>query len=366
MSAIFNTKPLRMQPGPANYWSYPGALGQLEQLYSAAQLEHAICITGSRAYQAAQAYLPDSIRTGTRQIACAGHCTHAKVNALVNHHGAAATLVIGIGGGSVLDTAKALAAQLGIPFVAIPTIAATCAAFTPLVVWYAEDGHALGYEIFTRAAEAVLVDPRILLQAPPAYLRAGLADTLAKWYEADILCAQESALPYTAMLGLSIAQNLRDTLLTKGNAAFAAVAQGCLSADFCAVVDAIIAGGGLVGGLGERYTRIAAAHAVHNGLSALPESAQHLHGLKVAYGILVQSALQGKPDELRTLAAQFRSLGLPTNLADLGIDPRHDGHIAALVAATLAPHESIHLLPFPVSPATLQKAIMQVECMNGG
>ena len=34
---------------------------------------------------------------------------------------------IGVGGGALLDTAKALARRLGLPFVAAPTIAATCA-----------------------------------------------------------------------------------------------------------------------------------------------------------------------------------------------------------------------------------------------
>ncbi|MFM2505223.1 oxidoreductase, partial [Escherichia coli] len=66
-----------------------------------------------------------------------------------------------------------------------------------------------------------------------------------------------------------------------------------LTQAFCDVVDAIIAGGGMVGGLGERYTRVAAAHAVHNGLTVLPQTEKFLHGTKVAYGILVQSALLG-------------------------------------------------------------------------
>ncbi len=51
---------------------------------------------------------------------------------------------------------------------------------------------------------------------------------------------------------------------------------------------------GWLAGWGERYTRVAAAHAVHNGLTVLPQTDKFLHGTKVAYGILVQSALLGQ------------------------------------------------------------------------
>ncbi len=62
----------------------------------------------------------------------------------------------------------------------------------------------------------------------------------------------------------------------------------------------------MVGGLGERYTRVAAAHAVHNGLTVLPQTEKYLHGTKVAYGILVQSALLGQEDVLAQLMAAYQ------------------------------------------------------------
>lgn len=70
--------------------------------------------------------------------------------------------MIGVGGGALLDTAKALARRLGLPFVAAPTIAATCAAWTPLSVWYNDAGQALHYEIFDDANFMVLVEPEII------------------------------------------------------------------------------------------------------------------------------------------------------------------------------------------------------------
>jgi uncharacterized oxidoreductase len=70
-----------------------------------------------------------------------------------------------------------VARRLGVPVVAIPTIAATCAAWTPLSVWYNDAGQALQFEIFDDANFLVLVEPQIILNAPAEYLLAGIGDT---------------------------------------------------------------------------------------------------------------------------------------------------------------------------------------------
>ena len=207
----------------------------------------------------------------------------------------------------------------------------------------------------------MLVEPRILLAAPADYLRAGIGDTLAKWYEARVLCDAELALPLTAQLGLSVARQIHDVLLAEGPAALAAIASGKLNAAFMQVVDAVIAGGGLVGGLGERFTRLAAAHSIHNGLTVLPETACFLHGAKVAYGILVQLALEGRDAEFQRLDAALATLGLPRRLSDLGVDLTQTEQINAFVAHTLRAGESIHFLPGRVDAPRLRRALETVE-----
>ncbi|TGD54376.1 hypothetical protein C9F10_00545, partial [Salmonella enterica subsp. enterica serovar Poona] len=61
--------------------------------------------------------------------------------------------------------------------------------------------------------------------------------------------------------GINSACAIRDLLLTSSEQALADKQQRRLTQAFCDVVDAIIAGGGMVGGLGERSTRVAAAPA---------------------------------------------------------------------------------------------------------
>ena len=198
---------IRVVPGPANYYSHPGSLARLQDFYSEERLSRA---------------------------------------------------------GALLDTAKALARRLGLPVVAIPTIAATCAAWTPLSVWYNDAGQALQFEIFDDANFLVLVEPHIILNAPAEYLLAGIGDTLAKWYEAVVLAPQPETLPLTVRLGINGALAIRDVLLESSETALADQQRGELTQTFRDVVDAVIAGGGMVGGLGERYTRVAAAHANHH------------------------------------------------------------------------------------------------------
>lgn len=353
---------IRVQVGPDNYFSFPGAIDKLTEFYSAADLQQALWIYGERALAAARPYLPAAFdAANARHSLFAAHCSESEVNRLVALAGAERRVVIGVGGGAVLDTAKVVARRLGAPLVAIPTIAATCAAWTPLSVWYNDAGQALRFEIFPDANQLVLVEPRIIAAAPVEYLLAGIGDTLAKWYEAVVLSPSPETLPLTVRLGLQTALDIRDVLLRQSESALQAAARGELSQDLLDVIDAIIAGGGMVGGLGERYTRVAAAHAVHNGLTVLPHTERFLHGTKVAYGILVQNALLGDTDTLRQLKAAFRRLGLPTSLAELEIDINDGAALNAVIARTLHPAESIHYLPGPLDQDRLQQAFRLVE-----
>lgn len=353
---------IRVVPGPANYYSHAGSLARLEDFYSAEQLSRAVWIYGERAFAAAKPFLPQGVNApGAKHLLFKGHCSEHDVAELAQQAGADRSVVIGVGGGALLDTAKAVARRLGLPVVAIPTIAATCAAWTPLSVWYNDSGQALHFEIFDDANFLVLVEPQIILDAPAEYLLAGIGDTLAKWYEAVVLAPQPENLPLTVRLGINNALAIRDVLLESSEAALADQQRGEVTQAFRDVVDAIIAGGGMVGGLGERYTRVAAAHAVHNGLTVLPQTEKFLHGTKVAYGILVQSALLGQDDVLAQLVAAYQRFNLPTTLAELEVDIHNHAELDKVIAHTLRPVESIHALPVAVTADKLYAAFEKVE-----
>jgi len=360
-----NNTDIQVVVGPANYYSHPGALLRLDDFYHQDQLSRAVWIYGERAIAAAQPFLPESFSLpGARHLPFGGHCTDPDLTALAQASGDDRQVGIGIGGGALLDPAKALARRLNVPCVAIPTIAATCAAWTPLSVWYNSAGQASHYEVFNDANHLVLVEPEILLRAPVEYLLAGIGDTLAKWYAAVVLAPEPDVLPLTVRLGIDTAATLRDVLINQSAAALEDQRNGVLSQNFRDVIDAIIAGGGMVGGLGERYTRIAAAHAVHNGLTILPQTVRYLHGTKVAYGILVQCVLLSKIDTARQLIAAYQQFNLPTTLAALAVDINNHTEIDQVIAHTLRPAESIHALPVPVTAESLRAAFITVEALG--
>lgn len=355
---------IKVQVGPSNYFNHVNAIDNINTFFTIDEINNSLWVYGERAGKAANQYLPvDLYDKNINSFCVKGHCTYEIVDYLISKNNNAPA-IIGVGGGTILDIAKATAARLKKPFIAIPTIAATCAAWTPLSVWYSQEGKALGYEIFLQSNFLVLIEPRIIIKAPIRYLKAGIADTLAKQYESEILVQGLDKIPYTAHLAINIAKDINHTILKNGIETLENIENQKYQQSVIEIIDAIIAGGGLIGGLGERFTRVAAAHAIHNGISSIERSKDILHGLKVAYGILVQTALLNDDELLKYQIDQFKKLGLPTKLSDLNLDYSNKDELSLIIKTTLKPSESIHLLPFKVDEEKVKSAIDKVEELN--
>ncbi|MBA5859250.1 iron-containing alcohol dehydrogenase, partial [Morganella morganii] len=73
--------------------------------------------------------------------------------------------------------------------------------------------------------------------------------------------------------------------------------------------------------LGFATSGLAAAHAIHNGFTALEECHHTYHCEKVACGTLVQLALENAPaEEMETVLEFCAQVGLPITLEELGVD----------------------------------------------
>jgi glycerol dehydrogenase len=267
-----------------------------------------------------------------------------------------AGVIVGIGGGKTLDTAKAAAAQLHLPVIVVPTIASSDAPCSALAVIYHVDG-SVSHDLFLpRNPDLVLVDTSIIAQAPTRFLIAGIGDALATFYEADA-CRESGAHNCLGMQGLDVAHVIaracRDTIFTFGARAVAECDNHVAGEALERVIEANI----LLSGIGFESGGVASAHAVHHGLCELDDVHGHLHGEKVAIGVLAGLKLRGDEAEYARVLAFCQSVRLPTRLADVGIATVTDTKLRIVAERACRPGEIIHNEPIAVTPDMVINAL---------
>ncbi|MDZ7957593.1 MAG: iron-containing alcohol dehydrogenase family protein [Aulosira sp. DedQUE10] len=269
-----------------------------------------------------------------------------------------ADVIIGVGGGKALDTAKLVAHQLQLPVVTIPTSAATCAAWSALSNVYSENGAFLYDVALSRCPDLLILDYDLIQTAPQHTLVAGIGDAIAKWYEASVSSGHSQQT--LTIAAVQQARVLRDILLQKSVAALQAPG----SEVWQEVVDATVLMAGVVGGLGGAQCRTVAAHAVHNGLTHIAFHSS-IHGEKVAYGILVQLRLEEmvQGNQLAATSRQqllkfYAEIGLPQKLSDLGLGNITLAQLQTAAEIALIPNSDIHRLPFKVVLEQLMAAMV--------
>jgi glycerol dehydrogenase len=121
----------------------------------------------------------------------------------------------------------------------------------------------------------------------------------------------------------------------------------------------------LLSGLGFESSGLAAAHAVHNGLTAAPPTHSYFHGEKVAFGTLVQLVLEGKPSSVVNEVLAFSSeVGLPVTLAEVGLSEMPGEMLRRVATRATAEGETIHNEPFPVEPSMVADAIRAADALG--
>ena len=294
-----------------------------------------------------------------------GECSKIEIERLEDEvEKLGADVIIGVGGGKIHDTAKAIAYYNKMPVVIVPTIASTDAPCSALSVLYTEDGLFDEYLFLPKNPDVVLVDLDIVANAPSRLLAAGMGDALATKFEARA-AAQANALTMAGGLPTSAALALADlcyeTLITEGLKAKLAVERKVVTKS----VDRIIEANTLLSGMGFESGGLSAAHAIHNGLTAIEEIHHLYHGEKVAFGVLVQLVLENAPvEELNEVLNFCYSVGLPITFADLGIVEISEEKIMEVAELSCVEGETIHNMPFKVTAKDVYAAIMTADAIG--
>lgn len=242
-------------------------------------------------------------------------------------------VVVGIGGGKMLDIAKAVAFYAELPLCVCPTAASTDAPTSALSVLYREDGTFDRYLHLAESPNMVVVDSKVVAAAPLRMTVAGMGDALATYFEARSCAAARGVNELggaPAPAALVVARACFDTLMSCGVAARRDLKKGRMSDAVERVIECNI----LLSGLGFESGGLALSHAIANGLTVL-EGLNVMHGEAVAFGLNVQLRLERAPEAQQVLDF-CRAVGLPTSLADLGAGDVTDAELMRVAIATCA------------------------------
>ena len=295
----------------------------------------------------------------------AGECSETEVRRLeALAREASCDVVVGIGGGKTLDTAKAVAYYLGAPVVICPTIASSDAPCSALSVLYTDDGQFDRYLFLPANPNVVVMDTTVIAQSPVRLTVSGMGDALATYFEAQAThdadgstCAGGKG----GMAALALARLCYDTLMADGVKAKVALEAKALTP----AVERVIEANTLLSGIGFESSGLAAAHAIHNGLTLLPECHAYYHGEKVAFGTLVQLVLSNaSTEQLEEVLGFCIEVGLPVTLGELGVEDVSREKLMRVAEAACAPTDTMGNMPFEVTPDMVADAIIAADALG--
>ncbi len=270
-------------------------------------------------------------------------------------------VIVGVGGGSAIDTAKATAYYEKLPVAIVPTVVATDAPCTGLSVIYNDDKTFNSYLFYPKNPEAVIVDSDVIAHAPVSFLVSGMGDALGTYFEAracdrtDAPSLENGGITRSAM---ALCKLCYETLKEYG----AAAKKACELQVVTPALEAVIEANVYLSGVGADNGGLAVAHSFYNGLTALGGHSAP-HGDCVAFGTLVQLVLERAPKkEFREVQDFCKEVGLPLTLEDIGIT--EDSQIKVIAENACAPGESIHNMVADVTPDQLYAAIKAVDALG--
>lgn len=246
-----------------------------------------------------------------------------------------------------------------------PTTASTDAPTSALSVIYSDDGVFEGYKFYTKNPDLVLVDSKVIVNAPVFLLASGMGDAMATFVETRASLKRNSntmAGGKATLAGQAIAEKAEEVLFDQGIAAYRAAKQGLVTPQ----VEAIIEANTLLSGLGFENGGLASAHAIHNGFTALEGEIHKLtHGQKVAYGVLTQLVLEGYAEsDILRYADFFKEIELPTTLKDLHLENAPYEDLLKIGELATVAGETSHNMNPELTPEQIADAILAVNAIT--
>ena len=353
---------IRAFGAPQRYVQGPGVIDQLDAMARAYGAQRPFIVTDAVVRELIGPRLARALgglAAGAVHADFNGECSAAEISRLAAiARAAGADLVVGVGGGKAIDTAKGVAIEHPVPVFIVPTIASNDSPTSRVVVVYTE-GHVLAEVRRMRAnPDLVLADTEVLVAAPERFFVSGIGDAISKKFEAAQCVATGNDNFYAArppLLATRIADACYEVIRAHAEGALAAVRAKRVDADFEHTVEATI----LLSGLAFENGGLSIAHSLTRGFSSVPGVAEALHGEQVAFGLLVQLMLERRADAfIDDLVDFYRKVGLPLSLTALGLQGDPVAAARAIADDTWARAPYVRALTAPVDADRLADAVL--------
>jgi glycerol dehydrogenase len=249
-----------------------------------------------------------------------------------------ADIIVGAGGGLALDTAKAVAYEMDLPLVIVPTIASTDAPCSAEALQYTDD-HQFDREIkLKRNPDVIIVDSQIIAEAPTRFFVAGMGDALATWIEAQT-CENSGAKNFSEGMataaGLAIARLAYDIILEFGEAAKLAVDENAVT------------------------------HSISVGLGILKGAEHCLHGELVGFSTIVNLVLENySKDKINEVMRFCSAVGLPITLEQLGVKDISPANLMKAAEVAFGKGSFMHNLSFEVTPQLVVDSVIGAHALG--
>ena len=269
--------------------------------------------------------------------------------------------VVGIGGGKIMDFAKAVAEMAGVGIVNIPTSISTCAPFTCMSVMYTTEGAKKDCWRYEHELDAVLIDMQVIADCPIRYNAAGILDAMAKRIEIQngkpVMTLDDNK--FDLFSAFRMAEYTYEVLEKYGPQAIEDNRAHKVTKALEDVTFINVAVTGVIANITKSFSQSAIAHSFYDGVRThFPkEAVGALHGEIVAVGLFPQlyyNKLSAEKDQLKEF---MRGMDMPLTLKELGVDDTPE-NLKILEDYLI---DSPYVAPNPESLALLHEAMEQVK-----
>jgi glycerol dehydrogenase len=276
-----------------------------------------------------------------------------------------ADISVGVGGGKILDVAKAVAVDAGIKMVTCPTIASNDSPTSAASVWYDADHNFIGFDCWPFNPDMVMVDTQVVANGPLRAFVAGMGDALSTWVEAAAAFKSRAgniAGGQPTMAAMAIAERCYTTLLEHGIDAKRDVENNVVTPAVEKVVEANV----LLSGLGFESGGLATAHMIANLLSNVPECKDLMHGEKVGFGVITQLCLDDDFDvDEKVAIIDFEiEIGLPVTFSDVNLEGATRDRLKQIGDICAGEGSLCHNHPFKVTSEDVVDAMIAADALG--